>query len=203
VAAAVPAVAALVRKLADLRAGGRHWVRWVAIAVALPVALLLGVLATRDPAGTRAADSPLLGKPAPAIDTTTLDGTPFQLSQYRGQWVLLNFFATWCLPCRQEHPDLVQFAARHRELGDAAVLGVVYDDTVDAVRGFVQKEGGAWPMVVDPKSRIALDFGVAGVPESYLITPGGAVAAKLIGGVQAGALEDLLNKVKAATPPGA
>lgn len=177
--------------------------RWTAIAVAVPVALLLGVLATRDQAGTRAADSPLLGKPAPSIDGATLDGSPVQLTQYRGTWVLLNFFATWCVPCRQEHPDLVAFAARHQGAGDLAVVGVVYDDSADAVRSFVQKQGGGWPMVVDPKGRIALDFGVAGVPESYLITPGGAVAAKVVGGIQDGALERLLNKVKAGTPPGA
>lgn len=171
--------------------------------MAVPVALLLGVLATSDQAGTRAADSPLLGKPAPAIVATTVNGQPFDLAQYRGKWVLVNFFATWCVPCRQEHPDLVQFAARHQAVGDASVIGVVYDDSLDAVRGFLQKEGGTWPMAVDPKSRIALDFGVSGVPESYLITPGGAVAAKIVGGVQASALEDLLSKVKAGTPPGA
>lgn len=174
----------------------------MAIAVAVPLALFLAVLATRDQAGTRAADSPLLGKPAPAIAGTTIDGQPVDLAQYRGKWVLLNFFATWCVPCRQEHPDLVRFAARHRSQGDAAVVGVVYDDSLDAVRSFVRDEGGDWPMVADPKGRIALDFGVAGVPESYLITPGGAVAAKVVGGVEASALEDLLNQVKAGTPAG-
>ncbi len=164
--------------------------------------LLLAVLATREPAATRAADSPLLGKPAPAIAGDTLDGGRVELSQYRGKWVLLNFFATWCVPCRNEHPDLINFAARHARADDAVVLGVIYDDSTAAVAEFLREKGGAWPMVVDPRGRIALDYGVAGVPESYLISPGGSVAAKVIGGVRVDALEELLDKVKAATPPG-
>ena len=173
-----------------------HRARWLAVAVAVPVALLVAVLATRPPAGTRAADSPLLGKPAPVAEATTIDGQPVQLAQYRGRWVVLNFFATWCIPCRQEHPDLIRFAAQHERAGDAQVLGVVYDDSVGEVRTFRQKEGGDWPMLVDPSGRIALDFGVSGVPESYLISPDGRVAAKVVGGIQAAALDDLLAKVR-------
>jgi len=157
---------------------------------------------SRPSAGTRAADSPLLGKPAPAIAGQTVDGQSVRLDQYQGRWVLVNFFATWCIPCRQEHPDLIRFAAEHRQAGDLDVLGVVYDDSLDAVRDFRDKQGGDWPMVVDPNGRVALDFGVSGVPESYLIDPDGRVAAKVVGGVQAGALDDLLAKIRhGSTPP--
>ena len=175
--------------------------RWIAIAVGVPVALLVAVLATRPSAGTRAADSPLLGKPAPAAAGETIDGQPFQLSQLTGRWALVNFFATWCVPCRQEHGDLVRFAGEHRQAGDLDVVGVVYDDAVDAVRDFRAKEGGDWPMLVDPNGRIALDFGVSGVPESFLISPDGKVAAKVVGGVQAAALDGLLAKVQASSAP--
>lgn len=166
----------------------------------LPVALLLAVLATRPPAGVRAADSPLLGKPAPEVRGTTIDGEPAEVAASSGRWVLVNFFATWCVPCRQEHPDLIRFALQHSLTGDLDVYGVVYDDSVAAVKEFREKEGGDWPLLADPSGRIALDFGVAGVPESYLIDPEGRVAAKVIGGVRAASLDDLLVKLKQGRP---
>ncbi len=171
-------------------------VLWIAVAVAVPVAILVLVLANGEPAATRAVRSPLVGKPAPPIEATTVDGQPATLADLRGQWVVVNFFATWCVPCRQEHPDLVRFSEAHKAAGDAAVLGVVYSDNTQAVREFRDKEGGDWAMLADPKGRIALDYGVAGVPESFLISPDGVVAAKLLGGVRAGDLEQLLYRAK-------
>ena len=109
---------------------------------------------------------------------------------------MLNFFATWCVPCRQEHDDLVRFQARHLPTGDATVVAVVYDDPASAVRRFRAEEGGDWPMVLDPSGRVALDYGVRGVPESYLISPDGFVAAKITGGVRAEDLEKLLAQAK-------
>jgi cytochrome c biogenesis protein CcmG/thiol:disulfide interchange protein DsbE len=169
---------------------------WIAVAVAVPLALLIGVLATREPAATRAVKTPLLGKPAPPIESTSVDGQGAGLGGLRGKWVVVNFFATWCVPCRQEHPELVRFSQAHQAAGDAAVLGVVYSDNTQAVREFRDAEGGTWPMLTDPKGRIALDYGVAGVPESFLISPDGTVAAKLVGGVRADDLERILNDAK-------
>jgi len=175
-----------------------HVVRWVALAVGVPAVALVGVLATQPPAATRSAESPLLGKPAPPLAGPTIDGEDFRLADRRGRWVLVNFFATWCVPCRLEHPELVRFEERHARLGDAEVVTVIYDDSPKAVREFRDREGGAWPMVIDPKGRIALDFGVAGVPESYLVDPRGVVAAKVVGGVRADELESLLARARQA-----
>jgi cytochrome c biogenesis protein CcmG/thiol:disulfide interchange protein DsbE len=171
---------------------------WIAVAVAVPLALLIGVLATRQPAATRAVRSPLLGKPAPAIESTTVDGQQAGLTALKGKWVVVNFFATWCVPCRQEHADLVHFSEEHADTasGDASVLAVVYSDNTQAVREFRTANGGAWPMLTDPKGRIALDYGVSGVPESYLISPDGIVVAKLLGGVRADDLDQLLYRAK-------
>jgi cytochrome c biogenesis protein CcmG/thiol:disulfide interchange protein DsbE len=169
---------------------------WIAVAVAVPLALLIGVLATRPPSATRAVRSPLVGKPAPPIESVTVDGHQAGLSEMRGRWVVVNFFATWCVPCRQEHPDLVRFSQEHEAAGDASVLGVVYSDNTQAVREFRDANGGTWPMLTDPKGRIALDYGVSGVPESFLVGPDGVVVAKLLGGVRADDLDQLLYRAK-------
>ena len=165
---------------------------WIAVAVAVPVALLITVLATREPAQNRVGDSPLLGKAAPAVEASTIDDEAFRLSDTHGRWVLVNFFATWCVPCRLEHTDLIQISQRR----DTAVVGVVYSDSVQAVKEFRDDEGGDWKMVADPRGRIALDFGVAGVPESYLLDPEGRIVAKILGGIRAADFDRLLAEAR-------
>lgn len=170
--------------------------RWIAAVVAVVIVGLVVALARSDPAGTRAADSPLLGRPAPYAAGNTLDGDSYAITDELGRWTLVNFFATWCVPCREEHDDLVRWHARHTEIGDAALVGVIFDDDVDAVRRFREDEGGDWPMLLDPDGQIAVDFGVAGVPESYLLNPEGIVVAKIVGGILEGELERLLADAK-------
>jgi cytochrome c biogenesis protein CcmG/thiol:disulfide interchange protein DsbE len=164
-----------------------------AIAVGVVMALLWVVLHDSKPATDRAVASPLLGRAAPAIQATGLDGQSFDLDRLRGQWVLLNFFSTWCVPCRNEHPELVSFQRRHAQAGDASVVSVVFDDQPDAVRAWFDKNGGDWDVVVGNEGQIALDYGVAGVPESFLIGPDGVVRYKLIGGVTSLGLDRLLT----------
>ena len=171
-------------------------VLWIAVAVAVPVALLIIALAKGQPAATRAVTSPLVGKPAPPIEGKTVDGEQASLAGLEGKWVVVNFFATWCVPCRQEHPELIRFSEAHEATGDAAVLGVIYSDNAQAVKEYRDKEGGAWSMLTDPKGRIALDYGVAGVPESFLVSPDGLVVAKLLGGVRAVDLDQLIYRAK-------
>ena len=184
------------RALVHLRRTRR--VLWVAVAVAFPVAMLVLVLATRQPAATRAVNSPLLGKPAPQFEATTIDGQRVRLADFDGKWVVVNFFATWCIPCRDEHPELVRFQQVHEAQGDAQVVAVVYSDSAGAVKDFRARHGGDWPYLDDPNGRIAIDFGVSGVPESFLVSPDGVVTSKIIGGVRGPALEQLLADAKRA-----
>ncbi len=172
---------------------------WTALAVGGLLAAFILVLATRPAAETVKAHSPLLGKPAPELAGTTIDGQHIRLGNYEGRWVLVNFFATWCIPCRKEHPELIRFATRHAAVGDAAVVAVIFDDSSDAVREFRRDHGGDWPMVLDRDGAIAVDFGVSGVPESFLISPDGFVVSKLLGGVTGDRLEQLLSDAKAQT----
>jgi cytochrome c biogenesis protein CcmG/thiol:disulfide interchange protein DsbE len=151
-------------------------VLFITVPLALVVVLLVAVLVTRDSAADRADFDRLHNQPAPAIVGTTLDGKPFDLDQYRGEWVVLNFFAQWCVPCQQEHPDLVSFAQRHQQANDGVQLvSVVFNDDLDKVKQFFAQNGGDWPVVTGDSGRMALDYSVVRVPDTYIIDPFGVV----------------------------
>jgi cytochrome c biogenesis protein CcmG/thiol:disulfide interchange protein DsbE len=171
---------------------------WGAIALGVVLALLVGVLATRSPASDRLVRSPLVGKGAPAIQGRTVDGSgTFSLDDHRGQFVLVNFFATWCTPCQAEHGDIKRFADAHAAAGDAAVVSVVFSDQTADVQRFFQQHGGSWPVVRDDDGVIATDWGVARVPESYLVGPSGVVIGKVTGGVTYAFLQRELAQLQA------
>ena len=178
--------------------GPRSNVRRTALVVAGVMVLLFGVLvvATKDSDDPKdPASSPLVGKPAPPLATTTLSGGSVDLRDYRGQWVLVNFFATWCVPCQQEHPELVRFAEQHAASGDASVISVAFQDQPEDLKAFFEKNGGDWPVAVGDTAPIALDFGVVKLPESYLVAPNGVIAAKVAGGVRADDLDRVISEV--------
>lgn len=161
----------------------RHRARWIAGAVLVVAVVLLVVLATRPSYQANEAASPLVGKQAPAITTTTVTGQSFSLASYRGRWVVLNFFSSWCVPCQEEEPNLVAFAFDHRQPGSAAVVGVVFDDTDAAAAAFQAQQGATWPTLTDPRTTIALAYGVTTQPETFLISPTGVVAAHIFGAI--------------------
>lgn len=144
--------------------------------VALIVVLALGF--RRDPKDIRSA---AVGKPAPAFDLAALDGTGrVSLAQYRGKVVVVNFFASWCVPCREEHPALVRVWERYRT-SDVVLIGVLYQDSVESGREFVRRLGTTWPTAIDDDGRTALGFGVFGIPETFFIGPDGIIAGRHIG----------------------
>ncbi|HYJ73885.1 MAG TPA: TlpA disulfide reductase family protein [Actinomycetota bacterium] len=179
----------------------RGLVLGAAVVVAVIMVALVVVLATRDPAQDRVDESPLVGHVAPplvgeVVAPEATAGSQFDLDRLRGQWVVVNFFATWCVPCVTEHPELIEFSDRHAATGDASVASVVFDadENVDDIADFFADKGGDWP-VVDGED-VILDWAVAAVPESFLVSPDGVVAAKITGGVTADGLDDLIAEVQ-------
>ena len=170
---------------------------WISLAIAVVLLAVVVVAARAKPATQRKEESPLVGHTAPSLRGDVIAGPRQSLDQLRGKFVLVNFFATWCIPCRQEHPELVRFGQHHEATGDAAVLQVVYGDRASTVKSFLHDHGGDWTVVDDPKGSIALDWGVRGLPESYLVDPNGFVLYKITGGADAEGLEGLLRKAKA------
>jgi len=112
--------------------------------------------------------------------------------------VLLNFFASWCPPCRTESPDLVKFVYSRPDGQRVAVLGVVYGDTEGNAAAFERQVGATWPSVVDANEQIAINYGVDDPPQSFLIAPDGRVVDRILGGVTVGALDRLVENGVAA-----
>lgn len=177
-----PVVAQRAEEQGAEREDQRHRSRvapFISLAVAAVVAALFVVLAGGKAERPDVVSSFLIGKPAPAVASTTLDGTVFDLSRRKGSWVVLNFFQSSCLPCRAEHPELVSFAAQQAAITDGAELyTVVWNDSVDAVRAWFADHGGSWPIVTDDNGSIATAFGVAKVPETWIIDPSGIIVAR-------------------------
>jgi cytochrome c biogenesis protein CcmG, thiol:disulfide interchange protein DsbE len=169
----------------------------VSVVMALLVVGFVAVLATREPATDRRVDSPLLGDVAPPLSGTTADGGSFDIEDHRGQWVVVNFFATWCNPCIREHPQLVAFDETHQVLDDAVLVSVLFDDDPEEAEAFFEDNGGDWPLVLDGEGLIATVYGVPQVPETYIVAPNGMVAMKLIGGVTQAGLDQAIRDLEA------
>ncbi|MDA8185889.1 MAG: TlpA disulfide reductase family protein [Actinomycetota bacterium] len=197
--AAPPDVAAPERtRPAATRRRRRRSVLWAALAMLLVAAGVVTVLGLSPPATQVEAQSPLVGQPAPAIPGPTITGQPFSLAGLQGHFVVVDFFSSWCVACRQEAPQLARFVAQQAGPSGARLVGVIFEDTVPAIRQFLGPELGRYPVVQDPGGRIALDYGVDNPPEKYLIAPNGVIFDKVIGPVTAALLDQLIAKAKAA-----
>ena len=161
----------------------RFW-RAAALVVALAlVGSLVIVFAGRFGTDPRLVDSPLIGKPAPPIELEFLEqsGT-WSLETVRGQIVVVNFWASWCLGCRLEHEDLLAAAATYRDNG-VQFVGVDFQDNRTDAIAFLDElgRGQGYVYLADPGSRAAIEYGVYGIPETFFIDPDGIVVAKIAG----------------------
>jgi thiol-disulfide isomerase/thioredoxin len=135
--------------------------------------LLLAVVALASPA--------YAAMPAqPSLKVTTLDGKPYDLSTQRGHWVIVNFWATWCVPCIKEMPDISKFVATHQNV---TAIGIAYDDTEAAdIRAFMTKHPVVYPIAQVTMDKPLKDFDEPlGLPTTWLIGPDGKVAKHFTG----------------------
>jgi cytochrome c biogenesis protein CcmG/thiol:disulfide interchange protein DsbE len=162
------------------------------LAVVAVVGLLVFGLLSKGSSGIA------LGEPAPSAPLPRLDGSGSgSLGDYRGRWVLVNFWASWCIPCREEAPALEDFQRRHGDV-DFTVLGIDSRDLSGDGRAFVRRFGLSYPQLRDGDGDAAGDFGTTGVPENYLVDPAGKVRLLVRGPVS----EDYLDRYVAPLLPG-
>lgn len=186
-----------------------RWALFAASATAVVVAVLVGFLAVSKKPGD-SIDTKVVGEQAPAlagnllqVDSGVVGPRPFDLRQLTptaGKWVVVNFLASWCIPCQQEAPELKKWAEEHEAAGNAELVQVVFEKDPSQTAKLLRDNGGAsWPVVAGDSNGIALDWGVAKVPETFLVAPNGVVVLKTIAPVTQQWLDQQLAQARAAT----
>jgi cytochrome c biogenesis protein CcmG/thiol:disulfide interchange protein DsbE len=178
------------------RAGRRRTVLWIAGGVGVAFAVLIAFLATlgsAPSASTSTTAGPLKGKPAPALSGRLLGGTKtVSLSQFAGKWVLVNFAASWCVPCQQEMPQLLKFAKTAPRYH--AVLLTVAEDPSDVahLHTFMVGNHATWPTINAGTAPVT--WGVVAPPTTYIVDPEGIVVGELLDGVNATAIDTAITR---------
>jgi cytochrome c biogenesis protein CcmG/thiol:disulfide interchange protein DsbE len=175
--------------------------RWAALAVAAVVVVLGVVLAVNvgnDPQAS-SQQSPFLGKAVPDFDLPTLDGGTVSNASTAGKAMIINFWNTWCTPCRDEAPALEEFYAQHADDSDFVMVGIVRDpqESTKAIKAYVNDRGMKWTVALDPGDQAALDFATRGQPETLAVSPTGVVAASKYGPMSVAELEKFLAAARA------
>jgi cytochrome c biogenesis protein CcmG/thiol:disulfide interchange protein DsbE len=159
--------------------------------VAFPLLAVLIANLGRDPHAVR---SPLIGRPAPSFSLVPVGGgAPVTLEALRGKTVILNFWATWCVPCFQEHAALIEAS---RSLSGVKFFGVIYEDAEAKTREFIAQRGSGYPSLMDPEGRAAIAYGVFGVPETFFIDGNGRIVEKYVGPLDGSTILALAARAK-------
>ena len=157
----------------------RAW-RWLVPLSAVPVLAVLAYGFLLDP---RSIPSPLVGRPAAPFTLTAFDGSPVSLEAWRGKVVVVNFWASWCKPaCYDEAPVLERAWRTYRDRG-LVVVGVDMQDTPEAARAFIRQFQLSFPNAPDDGGKVAVEYGVYGVPETFFVSRDGRIRRKHVGAV--------------------
>lgn len=176
------------------------WAAALVVVVTVITGALLGSRLGTDPT---LVDSPLIGQPAPALQLPALaGGGTVSLPELRGQVVVVNFWASWCVPCREEHPALLAAANNYQGAG-VTFVGVVFQDRPELAIGFLDELGRVegYRYVTDPGSRAAVEFGVFGIPETFVVDRSGTIVAKITGASSYPLLSGVLDAALAGRQP--
>ncbi|HEY2922572.1 MAG TPA: TlpA disulfide reductase family protein [Candidatus Binatia bacterium] len=153
----------------------------ITILIIAPILALLAFGFTRD---ARYITSPLLAKPAAPFTVTLFDGKKLTSDDLRGKAVFLNFWASWCPPCRAEAKDLEAAWQRVKDK-NMVFIGVALQDTDQNSLEFLKEFNVTYPNGKDESGKIAVDYGTWGIPESFFIDPQGRITYKHVGGIRA------------------
>ncbi len=178
--------------------------RWVAWGVVGATVVLAVVLASRFGGDPGLVNSPLLGQPAPQFDLPTLDESETVSStDLAGDIVVVNFFASWCLECRNEHDDLVATADAFAGQG-VTFVQIGYQEDADQSLSYLTEVGSSdvTHYLYDARSRTAIAYGVFGIPETFFIDPSGVVVGKIIGEADALILGATIDAIRRGETPG-
>lgn len=178
--------------------------RWAAFAVIAATVVFAVVLASRFGGDPALVESPLIGQPAPDFTLDNLDGTgSVSLADLEGQIVVMNFFASWCLECRNEHADLVATAESFAD-GDIQFVQISFQEQPEATLQYLVEAGVSESTLYleDEGSRTAIAYGVFGIPETFFIDPSGVVVGKIIGEADALILGATIDAIARGETPG-
>jgi cytochrome c biogenesis protein CcmG/thiol:disulfide interchange protein DsbE len=171
--------------------------RWLRLAAVVGIAALVVVLVLafrRDPHDLRTGT---VGKPAAAFTLNKLDGSgTMTVAATENKVLVINFFASWCIPCKEENPALVRVYERYRD-SDVVFVGVLYQDAADSGLNYVRDNGVAWPTVDDDQGRVAFSYGVFGIPETYFVGRDGVIAGRHIGPIDETTLVNGIEAMRA------
>jgi cytochrome c biogenesis protein CcmG, thiol:disulfide interchange protein DsbE len=167
--------------------------RWLLVAVVAVLAALLALLfwGLREGPRSDVGRAVPLNQPAPQFTVTTIDGKRLALGDLRGKTVVLNIWASWCVPCRDEAVELNRSYALY-QARDVVFVGIAWNDNDGQVRKFVDQYKIPYAIALDPEGKIAIDLGITGVPETYLIDAQGNLTQKWIGPITSEQLNGLL-----------
>jgi thiol-disulfide isomerase/thioredoxin len=156
-------------------------------------ALLLAGCGLEQDVGVGSAGGPQVGSPAPEVRIHTLDGGVVDLAAERGHPVVIDFFGSWCAPCRHQQADLNALAVRYRPMGVVVVGDALRDDRT-ALESYLTGLGVPYPAGLDD-GETAAAFAVLAPPTTVVVDPGGRVAATILGGIHVGTLSSLLDRL--------
>jgi len=175
----------------------RHRTRWVALSAAVILVAFGVVLAVQHRSEASVPRLVQEHKSVPQFSLETLDGRRMSARSLAGKSYVVNFWNSWCIPCRQEAPALESFYAAHRSEPDFAMVGIVRDDDPGPIRAYVAAQSIRWPVAFDPNGSAGLGFGTTGQPETYVISPGGVAVCGALGPVTRADLELWLQAARA------
>jgi cytochrome c biogenesis protein CcmG/thiol:disulfide interchange protein DsbE len=170
--------------------------KWLLGTAVVAIPLLLGIGLTKDPSYI---PSMIVGRTLPTFSLEPLAGSGQVASEkLLGKPLVINFWASWCVSCREEHPLLVQLGDRADLFGEFEIVGINYRDSPTAAAQFLDRHGRfPYPSGQDKRGRLGIDFGVYGMPETFFVDAEGVVQARQVGPLTPQAIEQNLKLIGA------